>query len=364
MISKEEYKWLEHHTDILNNVPNLDDYERIDIKFRVYRPAHVQKIKDIFKEYQCISGQNKNYRWVKVKNFTLSDFNNISYDFCADLIYNTAEHDINYLPTDKKRNYKIIRRATPKLLSNLSNHKKLDILFTFAQSIFPTTEKRDKAISFIEQNSSKFVALLQLKIPADFMREEYKKVKKITSLISDLPDIKNKLDSFQLLPREEQQSLIRKISGITAEVNGIKPPKVHFITNKQANNDPLIADWVQTDAFADYQDIYVNKDFIKTYSGLEALTLAFHETTHVAQSNLDYKDFPEMEEMFSHRLNYLQNYADTYSATPLEMVTYNLEQEFCEQMNKRLKLKVRDYSYNNEYNVAKQYIQKAMHRAF
>ena len=42
----------------------------------------------------------------------------------------------------------------------------------------------------------------------------------------------------------------------------------------------------------------------------------------------------------------------------------NLEQEFCEQMNKRLKLKVRDYSYNNEYNVAKQYIQKAMHRAF
>ena len=54
MISKEEYKWLEHHTDILNNVPNLDDYERIDIKFRVYRPAHVQKIKDIFKEYQCI----------------------------------------------------------------------------------------------------------------------------------------------------------------------------------------------------------------------------------------------------------------------------------------------------------------------
>lgn len=94
------------------------------------------------------------------------------------------------------------------------------------------------------------------------------------------------------------------------------------------------------------------------------MTLAFHETTHVAQSNLDYKDFPEMEEMFSHRLNYLQNYADTYSATPLEMVTYNLEQEFCEQMNKRLKLKVRDYSYNNEYNVAKQYIQKAMHRAF
>lgn len=62
MISKEEYKWLEHHTDILNNVPNLDDYEHIDIKFRVYRPAHVQKIKDIFKEYQCISGQNKNYR--------------------------------------------------------------------------------------------------------------------------------------------------------------------------------------------------------------------------------------------------------------------------------------------------------------
>lgn len=71
MISKEEYKWLERHTDILNKVPNLDDYAYTDVKFKVYRPAHVQKIKDIFKDYKCISGQNKNDIWVKSKALRL-----------------------------------------------------------------------------------------------------------------------------------------------------------------------------------------------------------------------------------------------------------------------------------------------------
>ena len=242
MISKEEYKWLERHTDILNKVPNLDDYAYTDVKFKVYRPAHVQKIKDIFKDYKCVSGQNKNDIWVKIKGFTLDDFNDTAYNFNGDLIYEITEHDINYLPTDKKRSYKIVRRATPQLLSNLSNRKKLDILFAFAQNVFPTEEKRSRQIDFIEQNSLKFVALLQLKIPAGFMREECNKVQEITAKIAAIPNIKSKLNAFHFLDKREQQELIRETSRITAEVNGVNPPKVHFITSKQANDDPLIAD--------------------------------------------------------------------------------------------------------------------------
>lgn len=363
MISKEEYKWLERHTDILNKVPNLDDYAYTDVKFKVYRPAHVQKIKDIFKDYKCVSGQNKNDIWVKIKGFTLDDFNDTAYNFNANLIYNTAENDINYILTDQKLNHKIVRRATPKLLSNLSNRKKLDIFFSFAQNLFPNKEKRLRQFEFIEQHSNKFFALLQLKIPADFMREEYNKVRKITAKIRTLPDIKNKLNHFQLLPKSEQQALICEVSRITAEINGVEPPKVHFISNKQANNDPD-ADWIQTDAFAEFDDIYINRDIVKSYSGIEVLTLAFHETTHIAQSHLDYKNFPEMEEMFSHRLNYLQNHSDTYSATPTEMVTYNLEQEFCQQLENHLNLKINDYAYHEEYDIAQQYIQKALRRAY
>ena len=71
-----------------------------------------------------------------------------------------------------------------------------------------------------------------------------------------------------------------------------------------------------------------------------------------------------MEEMFSHRLNYLQNHSDTYSAIPTEMVTYNLEQEFCQQLENHLNLKINDYAYHEEYSIAQQYIQKALRRAY
>lgn len=363
MINKEEYKWLERHTDILNRVSNLEDSAYTDIKFKIYRPAHVQKVKDMFKDYKCASGQNKNDMWVKVKGLTITEFNNNICYFNADLIYDMAENDINYILADQKFNRKIVRRATPKLLANLSNRKKLDILFSFAQNPFPNEEKRLKQFDFIEQNSDKFVALLQLKIPAGFMRKETEKVEKITAKIAALPNIRTKMNNFQLLPKSEQQALICETARLTAEINGVKPPKVHFITNKQANSDPD-ANWIQTDAFAEFHDIYINKDLVKSYSGIEALTLAFHETTHIAQSNTDYKDFPEMEEMFSHRLNYLQNHVDTYSAVPMKMVTYNLEQEFCNQLEQRLNLKMRDYIYHEEYGIARQYIQKALRRAY
>ncbi len=363
MISKEEYKWLEHHTDILNNVPDINDYAQQNIKFKVYRPGHVQKIKNIFKEYQCISGQNKNDIWVKVKGLTIDDFNDIAGRCSADLIYDMSAHDINYIPMNKKHNYKIIRRSTAKLLSNLNNRKKLDILFSFAQGIFTSDKKYKRQFDFIEQNSNKFIALLQLKINKDFMRQEYKKVNKITEQITALPNIRKKLENFALLPKTEQFSLLKETSRITAEVNGVTPPNIHFITNKQAHKDSKIAEWVQTDAYAGFHDIYINKDLLKSYSGIEALSLAFHETTHIAQSNSDYSEFPEIEEMFSHRLDYLQNHADTYTAIPMEMVTYNLEQEFCEQLDSKLNMKMHDYEYETEYNNAQQYMIKALRRS-
>lgn len=364
MISKADYIWLERHTDILNKVQDIDSLAKQFVKFKIYRPSHLHKIQNIFKDYTCISGKNNKDSWVKIKGLTLEDFDAIASDNGGQLLGDSKNKDIYYIPADYEMYHKIIRRSSAKLLANLSNRKKLNILFALAQNITVNNRLRGNSRDFIEQNSDKVTALLQLKIPDDFMRKEYEKVQIITSKIVSLPDIQAKLNKFQLLSKEEQQSLIKEVSSITAEVNNVEPPKVHFITSKQADRDSNIADWVQTDAFADYQDIYINKDLLKSYSGLEALTLGFHETTHVAQSGSDYKDFPEMEDIFSQRLNYLQNYAETYASLPLEMITYNLEQEFCEQLNKKLNLKNKDYAYITEYSYAQTYMQKSLRRAY
>lgn len=364
MISKEEYKWLERHTDILNIVPNIDDYAHEFVKFKVYRPSHIQKIKEIFKNYKCTSGQNKKDIWIKINGFTLNSLNETAYHYFGDMIYDCSDHGIYFMPTNKRRNQRILRKASPRLLENLSNRKKLDILFSYAQTIFPTEQQRLHQNEFIDQNSEKFQALLQLKISSRFMENEYQKVRQIVSKIASLPDIKNKLENFHSLPEKEQRFILNETSRITAEVNNVKPPKIHYLSQKQINNDEQVAEWTQADAYADYKDIYLNKDFFKKYNGIECLNLAFHETTHIAQSNVNYPEFPEMEELFSHRLDYLQNHAETYLSIPTELVTYNLEQYFRNKVSEKLNILSKEAFYASEYTITQQYMKRALHRAY
>lgn len=365
MISKTDYIWLERHTDILNIVPNLDDYAIKDVKFKVYRPAHLQKIKEIFKNYTCISGKNKNNTWIKVKGFTLDNLNNTAQNYFGYLIYDSIEHGVYYIPTNKKRNQKILRRATPDLLANLSNRKKLDILFSYAQTMFVSEEQQQRRNNFIFRNSDKFQALLNLKIPTEFMNEEYKKVRQIVEKIAAIPDIKSKLSRFNTLPEKEQHRLIEQTCRITAEVNGIEPPKIHYLSQKQINDEKQ-ADWIETDAFAEEKDISINKNFLKKYNGTQCLSLAFHETTHLAQSGSNYTDFPEMEEIFSHHLFHLQNYTDLYISIPSETITYCLEKEFCEKLVEKTNMKIQkeSSSYETEYSMARQYLNKYLRRAY
>ena len=364
MINETDYKWLERHTDILNIVPNIDDYARESVKFKVYRPNHIQKIKDIFKNYKCDSGQNKKDLWVKVNGFTLDNLNEAALQYFGDMIYDCREYGIYFMPENRRRNKRILRKSSPKLLANLSNRKKLDILFSYAQTLFPTQKIREQQYDFIEENSEKFQALLQLKIPSSFMENEYQKVQQIVAQIASMPNIKEKLENFSTLNEKDKRYILNETSRITAEVNKVKPPKVYYLSQKQINKDEQIAQWVQTDAYSDYCNIYLNKDFFPKYTGLECLTLAFHETTHIAQTNADYPDFPEMEELFSHRLNYLQNHSEIYLSIPMEIVTYNLEKRFQQQLAEKLHLKTNETYYNTEYEITQEYLAKALRRSY
>ena len=364
MIKEADYKWLERHTDILNIVPNLDDYASESVKFKVFRPNHINKIKEIFKNYKCTCGQNKKDIWIKINGFTLDNLNDTAFQYFGDMIYDSYEHGIYFMPENRRRNKRILRKSSPKLLANLSNRKKLDIVFSYAQTLFPTEKIRQNQYNFIEENSEKFKAVLQLKIPSRFMEAEYQKLQQIVAKVASIPNIKEKLENFSSLSEKDRRYILNETSRITAEVNGINPPKVYYLSQKQVNNDQQISQWVQTDAFSDYQDIYLNKDFFPKYTGIECLTLAFHETTHIAQTNADYPDFPEMEELFSHRLNYLQDHSETYLSIPMEVVTYNLEKRFQKQLADKLQLKTNETYYNTEYAIAQKHLEKSLRRSY
>ena len=71
-----------------------------------------------------------------------------------------------------------------------------------------------------------------------------------------------------------------------------------------------------------------------------------------------------MEELFSHRLNYLQNHSEIYLSIPMEIVTYNLEKRFQQQLAEKLHLKTNETYYNTEYEITQEYLAKALRRSY
>lgn len=109
-----------------------------------------------------------------------------------------------------------------------------------------------------------------------------------------------------------------------------------------------------------------NTDKLQNLSGIQCLSLAWHETNHVAQSYGDYTQYPIMEDILSHRLNYLNEYADIYIMHPQEKVNYALEKQFMEESVARIGLRADDKTFlpRVEYDVATQYMVKSMQRKY
>ena len=135
-----------------------------------------------------------------------------------------------------------------------------------------------------------------------------------------------------------------------------------FVNQKQIEADKGLAQWMETEAYTYENNVLINMDVVKSLSGLQAISSAWHETNHVAQEYADYPHFPEAEALFNKRLNFLQQMPETYIFHPQELVTYALERLFIEECAKRIKLRSdeRNYDYQSEYDISAHYIQIAM----
>ena len=139
-----------------------------------------------------------------------------------------------------------------------------------------------------------------------------------------------------------------------------------FLLNNEEVKKFSHADWVDADAFSFEKNIYINTDKFKDLSGIQCLSLAWHETNHVAQSYGDYTQYPIMEDILSHRLNYLNEYADIYIMHPQEKVNYALEKRVMVESVVRIGLRADDKTFlpRVEYDVATQYMVKSMQRKY
>ena len=365
-MQKREFIWLTRNTDIDNVCESINDCAVTDVVFKVFRAHNLAHVQEIFGAHQIRLYKDENdFHYAEIKNYSLDAFADEAKLHNADIMYNDPNGKLYYVPADAKAYMRNFRRSTPAMLYGLSTRKKLDMLFALNQDCYMTQKIQENRDTFLDANSDKLNALLDLQIPPLFWEDELRKIRLITADIAKIPNIKPNLEKFHSLSKLQQRKLFAQVSAITAKYNNIQAPNLFLLNNEEVQKFAH-ADWVDADAFAFEKNIYINTDKLKNMNGLQCLSLAWHETNHIAQSYGDYAKYPIMEEIFSHRLNYLNEYADVYIMHPQEKVTYALEKQFIEEGVARIGLIPDKQMFvpRDDYTVATQYLMKSMQRKY
>jgi len=363
-ITKADLVWLTYNTEICNTCRTVDDCFTQDIVFQVYRPHHLDKLHQIFSDYKIVDTKDKkNNCYAKIKNFTINDLYYAIREYNGDMFLNISDNKVYFVPIDRVKYRRIFNRTPIRILINLPDSVKLNILKSLRQKCYMSAKGKEKSEDALYKKTNKLWALLQLHIPSQFMEDEMRKVRLIAGEIAQLPNIKENIEGFRHLPLKEQQNLLTKVCEITARHNHIDVPNIRFLTQKQTDADAGLEKWISAEAFSYEKNVCINKSFFKKDDGVQALSLAWHETTHVAQAYGDYSKYPLVEELFNQNLDFLQKMPQTYLFHPQEEVVYSLEKQFIEKVVEFTGVKTNDatFIYEPEYDIATQYIHRSMH---
>jgi hypothetical protein len=367
-ISKRDYIWLERNTVINSYCEKIEDVDKTGLALKVYRAHHIEKLYDILADYKLdLHKDSDNLLYVRVKGQTLDDLWNESVKHGGDLILDTKDCRAFYVPVDKEKYKRIVRRSSAKMLTGLSTRKKLDILFGLSQDIFYSEHAEIQHEKFMEKNMGKILSLMMMKFPKKFVDDEKRKMRLVAADVAKIPNIKNVLDNFETLSLEEKKLLMDNVIEITAKYNRINKPNVYFLTTEQINENLEIAEWMETDAYASLDNVCFDESKVNKYSGLKCITLALHETWHVGQNFGDFSKYENVEDMLSEKLKYLEECSETYSLTANELLAYNMENLFMEEVIKRTKANVKDKDIEDlklGYDISSQYVAKALSRSY
>ena len=366
-MKKQDYIWLSRNTDIDNECEKFEDCQYEKVVLKLHRKSHLPRIKELFANHPTQIYKDKDdFYYIEIKDMTLCDYCQLAVENGSDVIYNVPDGRCYYVPVDDRKYMHIFRKLKPKMLYQLSTRKKLDLLHGLSQDCFDNASKKQNREDFLDYNSDKLNALLQMAIPEDFWDREQRKVRLITAEIAKIPNIKEKLENFHNLSLKDKKELFTQSCHITAKYNRIKEPVLHFIIQKQMDEYTAGSDWLNAEAFASENNIYININSLNNLSGIQWMSVAWHETNHIAMAHGDYSENPIMEDMLSSRLDYINDIQNSYIFHPQEKINYALEHKFNEEMITRTGVKVDEKTATmyTEYAVATQYMAKSLQRKY
>lgn len=179
---------------------------------------------------------------------------------------------------------------SPDKIANLPLEKKLE----YMEILFPLNQTVDNLKTVCQENYENIRACLyNIKFPADFWNKEKKSAERYASLISAQPQMVDKLKNWKHTSLDEKKDVISQAAKIFEYVYGIKP-EIVFTTavEEKAKN---IARGLDADTHIDaaYQrggKIYFNTDRLQESDNFFAVSVLFHEGTHLRQHFQTFED--------------------------------------------------------------------------
>lgn len=230
---------------------------------------------------------------------------------------------------------------SPDKVAGLALEKKLE----YMEILFPLNQTVNELKTVCKENYENIRAcLFNIKFPANFWDKEKKSAERYAALISNQPELTDKLKNWEHTSLDEKKDAVIQAGKVFEYVYGIKPEIVFTSTEEERAKN--VAQGLSADAHinAAYQrggKIYFNTDRLQESDNFFAVSVLFHEGTHLRQHFQTFED-AAVERIFNCNLvnaslyedladdKTAAEYKDLYVMQPSEVHACGL-QEYVEQ---------------------------------
>ena len=296
---------------------SMKSYDGEHILFQPIKPRAAQKVLKIVKDN-------------RLENISMEDVGKILQKYYP--IYQSRkklkEHQFSSMSAEE--------------VASLPIEKKLD----YMESLFYASQTVEDTVNVCKRNEENIRAcLFGMDFPQSFWINEKKLADRYVNLITGQPEIIDKLKNWQQTSLNDKKFLIEQSGKVFKHIYGIKPDIVYFTTEEERAKNRAMGLPENSHIYAAYQKdgkIHFNVERLQSSDNFFAISVLFHEGTHLRQHLQTFKD-SVVNRIFNCSLDNITagenivfndkealSYKDLYTMQPSETHAYGL-QEYVEQ---------------------------------
>lgn len=231
-------------------------------------------------------------------------------------------------------------------VADLPIEKKLE----YMEALFYASQTVGETMNICEKNEENIrVCLFNMDFPQSFWKTEKETADRYVAMVASQPEITDKMKNWSQTTLEEKKSVVSQAAKIFEYVYNIKVPLNFFSPEEKKAKNRALGLPEDTHIEGAYQkdgEIFLNEERLQDSDNFFAMSVVFHEATHLRQHSEVFKD-PLVERIlncsvgnatyYEDKLNDKDSvtYRDLYAMQPSEKHAYGLqeyvENEFTEK---------------------------------